>query len=159
MDFDHLMASIATLPPAKLKEAKARLALLSSTTDAPADNSNAQIVYSELSQAISRSTGVSPAPYAAIARTRYGASLREGAETIVRFAETHLKPKGRAGMIQAVRILVGLIVRQVQREAKVRLAAGPICLQLKRVGEIVEQAFPGYIACGLLPMILNRRRN
>lgn len=155
--FDKLMSNIATLTPKQLAEAKARIALLASNSSSATDTSELSIVYDEVAQIIRRKTGCRVLPMRSTLSSRYGASFKEGAAELVDFARRYLQPKGRAGMIQAVRLLCGLVVQQIETERKVRLAIGPACSQLKRIGEIVEQNFPGYLAAGLLHIVLTRR--
>lgn len=156
-NYDRVISEIATLPPDKLREVTARIALLSGKAQelSPSSSGDVALVYAELVLQINRRTGQKCPPLNAILKTRYGDPIKEGSALLIQYAKENLRPKGRGGMIQAIRLLVNLILRQVQKEGKVRLSVGPVSYQLKRIGEIVDQQFPGYLASGLLPIVLH----
>lgn len=157
-----VLDGLATLSPGELREAKARLQVLLGASggiidQVPGEDDDRGLVYHELCDMIRRKTGAKPPPLARFLDTKYAPAFRSGADEIIRYAVEHLKPRGRAGMIQAIRLLVSLIVRQVMLENRVPIAIGPLACNLGRVAELVDEAFPGYMESGLLGMVLKPR--
>lgn len=154
---DNILAALSTLPKEQLKEAQLRINhLLGNTGDSPVITSELDIVYNEMSLAIQRLTGQRPAPLSRFKCTRYWRSFREGADELTEFAKDQLKARTRSEFIQATRLIVRAIARQMKKEERVRLTVATLAMQLKRVGEILDNMFPGYAECGLLPIVLKK---
>lgn len=158
----QVLDGLASLPPEGLREAQARLAVLLATNGVDAlpegEDADRAMVYTELAEYVRKKTGAKPAPLNVLLKTKFGPAFRSGADELLRYAAEHLKPQGRNGKAQAVRLLVGLVVRQVMLEKRIpRLAVGPLACHLSRVGELVDDAFPGYVEAGVLDRVLRPR--
>jgi hypothetical protein len=172
----QLMEQLAALPADQLRQVQARAGFLLSgqqadpsgakslaQRDATADE---QLVYAELAGVLHKFVGQAP-PYGQF-RSRHAKypAFREAVAALLEFVGEHLRPKTRAERVKAVRVLVGVVVRHraVLHRASVsdprrrRRARGVSIFtavdDLCRVGDIVDEAFPGYLEAGLLPILL-----
>jgi hypothetical protein len=167
-----VLAALATLPPAELKQAQARIDVLlngssgSSALQAgqgtkPANSTkiaeDLRLVYDELAAVVQKRTGHKAPPIAVFMRGRWGNQFRSGAEAVLEYADQHLKPEGRRERIGAARLLLGVIARQLHRQGR-PVTPGYMAIQMGRIGAVVNDAFPGYLAAGLLPVVLHPRR-
>lgn len=63
--------------------------------------------------------------------------------------------KGKVAMLALIRFMVVLVVDDL-RKKRIRLTPGVVVLNLTRINEIFEDAYPGYLQGGLSKFLVNR---
>lgn len=84
-----------------------------------------------------------------------GGLFRKGVPAFLGFIREEFKPKNQIETVKVIRLLFRCIVSDFKRR---HIPIGPKTLSqgMERVSQVVENAFPSYIACGMLPMVLKR---
>jgi hypothetical protein len=107
-----------------------------------------QQVYSAVAVAL-KSAG-SPVP--PLARVP---AFGKAAEMLADFAD-RFKPRGEVERKQVLELLIRILARWMRRKG-VPVTCKTMINCMPRVPALCENAFPGYLGAGLLPMVLRRR--
>lgn len=161
--YETIVSQLDSLSPEEIKQVKARTSFL--LDHMKSDNNNAddfakRTFYDDLAKEL-RERGVeSVPPYVAFRRSGYGRRLDNAYEHISSFIDWHMPRLKRTEHRRALRVLAGVIA-QIARMHKVPLSMVALLNCCENVHEYVDEAFPGYIESGMLPIVVGvtpRRR-
>src|SRR5574337_2007760 len=159
MQSKEMLNLLPRLSQPELREVAARAAALCAGP-APARNGKAdtaRVLYDAVAALFAARRGTRLAPYDAFVRGKGGAALRKHADDLRTYIKAHLRPRGRLDEDNTLAMLLGLLYNILVAEGR-PLTPNVFCAHLGRVPEVVEAQFPGYLASGLLPVVLHPRR-
>lgn len=150
---DQILEGLASLPPEKLQEAKARLSFL----EAPAEESSVhpdwEIVWSEMSLLLQKN-GVNSIKLGGLLKTPVGKFARKNFPILLAAVED-FKPKTKAERVKVIQLLVTWIAKDLVNRG-FELQPIRYLQRLEKVSSVIERNFPGYRVAGFLPMLVSR---
>jgi len=157
MTATDLMGVLTTLNPKQLQEVQARTSLLLGkvSTNPPAVEEKQELwIHDEVRRHFS-SFGVMVPPLVAVRSSKMYPSYRAGLLAVLAYLP-RFKPANRLEKLKALRIVLDLAIKSTQRMNGPAIAR--LGMAFSNVGLLVEDAFPGYRASGLLPAVLKMSR-
>jgi hypothetical protein len=149
-----VLQTLAQLSPDELRNVQARVGfLLGADSPAALEPSDEDQVHEAIAVVLRKCGVLNTPPLGVIRRQRHYKQFVEGAGELLRFTEEQVRPGSRMERVKALRILVRMIANWL-RDAGRPLSHMTISRSLKRVADISDQRFPGYVASGLMPVIL-----
>lgn len=156
---DELLERLAGKNPDELRAARAAIDTLLGTS------SGSRRVLIELGDAVLldvfsdalKARGIDCPPPVVAAKLPHAKSLRGGCEVVKTFVDDVFNPRSRGARVKSYRILVDLVLAHLDRIG-VPVSHSTLSKQLGKAPALVERAFPGYRAAGLLPAVLLARK-
>jgi hypothetical protein len=120
------------------------------------DQEALQTAWDAFCQALQASEGSKPLPLSLTLRSRYGGQFRKVAKAIDRLIREDFRCKLPVERVKVARLLVGLAASEMEKQG-LTVSIKTLCDRLKNPNAVIDRAFPGYRASGLLPMIVKRK--
>lgn len=150
----NVLELLPKMSPSQLREVAARAKALCAGTDDARLSSDIQDVYDAMSIVFAK-RGTKMMPLNVFLKTTNGRKLREYAPDTIAYVRDAFNNKQRLAVKNALILLVGMLYRQLRVERST-VTPGMLSRDLNRIPECVENQFPGYMDCGMLPFVLQR---
>lgn len=162
MKADAICEALSSLSQPDLEVVYLRVQLLRSTStlDFKTTGSTEEAkLYNSLHETVQKATGsAAGAPYHQFTRTTFYPSFHAGYEHVSKLTSAWFPNATKPERYSLYSLYASLIVARVQeRLSNRRWLWRHIIAQLNHLEDVVEDAFPGYYASGLMTMILNAR--
>lgn len=112
-----------------------------------------RLFYEALVKGVSIAARIDCPPFKVFCQSRYFSYFVEKLPPILMFINTNLPNLKKVERIKLYGICANVLVRQLQ-DQNVPISIGSVCTNLHRLPELVEKAFPGYIAAGLFSVLV-----
>lgn len=159
-----LLEKLHTLTPAELRELQGRAAVLlgqAGTSEAAVEGepslADLELVHAKIVEALTAFGETRKPPFAMLRNARHYASFLQGVPIVTAYVAEALRPKNRAERAKAIGLVIRVIARRIARGGRVPVCHRTISEDLSRCSDILQTAFPGYMASGLLPVLLQRQ--
>lgn len=161
-----LLSTLATLTPADLREAQARINVLlgaGSASDVAVKHPGPAeaLLHDAMAATLAEHGCKRVPPLNVVLKFPHAGEFRKAAAAVAEFTDLYLSPRTRLDKAKAAGLLAVFAARSITAGAAYSrrpLSHRTLCQALARCEEVVDNAFPGYKAAGLLPMLLKRQR-
>lgn len=150
----NIMDGLATMSPAELRDVVARAQFLlggASPVDEAKQDVDERVVHDALEVAL-RGAGLTAMPYGATCKSRHYAAFRDGANEVLAYARQAAKPEDRRQLRRALQIIIDVVIEWC-REYVGFASSKVVCQQLRRVRDIMDSAYPGYLEMGMISIV------
>ncbi len=151
----EILDKLTTLTPEELRELRARAGLLLQNSTASSGDSIDEEVLADVLADELRAKSIRVPVYGVLKRMHHYKAFHEAAPLVEAFTTAHVRPRTKAERRVAYTVFVRMVVRYME-SARIPVSHKAACQQLRRVPEIVERQFPGYVENGLLRSIVSR---
>ena len=151
--FQNLESALTTLSQKELKQLRARLDFLAAPAEE--DSADLQLVASAI-ECVLKELGAPSINYPTLVRTKIFPRFKAKAPLLLGFISDYFAPKTRTERVKIMRILLRALAVQTRQCNPAGLSTATLIDRIPHVADDVDAEFPGYLAAGLLPLIVQQ---